>query len=44
MCRVNSYKASYRHSIVADTGNHIVDKHNIRSKTSYMQAMEEKTH
>jgi hypothetical protein len=29
MCRVNSYKANYRHSKHSvDTSNHIMDKHN----------------
>jgi hypothetical protein len=40
MCRVKSYKANYRqHSV--DTGNYTMDKHNIKSKTNYGQALEE---
>jgi hypothetical protein len=45
MCRFNSYKANYRHSTVyIDTGNYIMDKHNIKSRTNYTQALEEKSH
>jgi heme/copper-type cytochrome/quinol oxidase subunit 2 len=30
ICRINSYKANYRYSKnIADTGNHIMDKHKI---------------
>jgi hypothetical protein len=31
-----------QHSV--DTGNYVMDRHNIKSKTNYMQALEEKTH
>jgi hypothetical protein len=41
MCPVNSYKANYRQQSI-DTGNHIMDKHNIKSKKNYTQALEEK--
>jgi hypothetical protein len=39
MCRVNSYKANYRHSV--DTGNYIMDKHNIKSKINDRKLLEE---
>jgi hypothetical protein len=41
MCRVNSYKENYIQNSV-DIGNYIMDKHNIKSKTNYRQALEEK--
>jgi hypothetical protein len=41
MCRVNSYKANYRqHSV--DKSNYVMDKHNVKSKSNYRQALEEK--
>jgi hypothetical protein len=40
MCPVNRYKANNRqHSV--DTGNYIMDRHNIKTKTNYRQALEE---
>jgi hypothetical protein len=42
MCRVNSYKASYKTHHSVDTSNYIMDKHNIKSKTNYRQVLEEK--
>jgi hypothetical protein len=41
MWRINSHKASYRQHRI-DTGNYIMDKHNIKPKTNYMQALEGK--
>jgi hypothetical protein len=41
MCQVSSYKANYRQRSV-DTGNYIMEKHNIKSKTNYRQSLEEK--
>jgi hypothetical protein len=41
MCRVNSYKANYRHRTV-DTSNYIMDQYNIKSKTNYRQGLERK--
>jgi hypothetical protein len=41
MCPVNSYKANYRqHSV--NTGNYIMDEHNIKSKRNYRQALQKK--
>jgi hypothetical protein len=40
MCRVNSYKFNYRHHSV-DTGNYIMDNHNIKTKTNYSLTLEE---
>jgi hypothetical protein len=43
MCRVNSYgQLQTQYSVV--TGNYIMDTHNMKSKTNYKQALEEKTH
>jgi hypothetical protein len=41
MFRVNSYKANYR-QLSVNTSNYIMDKHNIKSKINYRQALGEK--
>jgi hypothetical protein len=40
MCRVNSQRANYRQHTIK-TGNYIIDKHNIKTKTNYRQALVE---
>jgi hypothetical protein len=42
MCRVNSYKAIYRHSTVKIQVIALWTKHNINSKTNYRLALKEK--
>jgi hypothetical protein len=43
MGRVNSYKANYRESSV-DTGNHIKDKYNIKTRDKLQASNRERKH